>query len=422
MLPIAEQFPPLNTILTMLGVDVALLPQPNEDIEDEMLWEHTPNGELTVASTHEAYFSAAAISNYSPTLEVVEACKNHSPVAKELWAAASISYRAEISFGMLFTHQTLQMEFVLSKQAYEGYLLGLDLIPGFNNPSTTGSDMLRGVNFASSSAGILNDTAKTIGQRIPLSQQVENFGEKVLPEIRYLLPIENPLNKPIPPNFDNFLIKEYRIYLKKLYDYGARKFLVTGLAPLGCVPIVIGFYSKDTNQCFDKYNEISVQFSAKIKAMVKQLNQDLPGAYILYWDIYTIMKQVVDNPTPYVSGGITKSKDDISIRSGVMWWRSPRTCVLFRYGALPIEGSPEEGVQSPDLRFKHSHTACCGAGRANGLLLCLPVTFLCHDRSEFVFWDAFHPSDAANAICARQAYEGVIQSTYPNNVKQLMQC
>ncbi|KAF9610198.1 hypothetical protein IFM89_021136 [Coptis chinensis] len=50
-------FPPplsLNAILTMLGVDVALLPQPNEDIEDEMLWEHTPNGELTVASAHEA--------------------------------------------------------------------------------------------------------------------------------------------------------------------------------------------------------------------------------------------------------------------------------------------------------------------------------------------------------------------------------
>ncbi|KAF9599991.1 hypothetical protein IFM89_002026 [Coptis chinensis] len=38
----------------MLGVDVALLPQPNEDIEDEMLWEHSSNGGLTVTSAHEA--------------------------------------------------------------------------------------------------------------------------------------------------------------------------------------------------------------------------------------------------------------------------------------------------------------------------------------------------------------------------------
>ncbi|KAF5180240.1 GDSL esterase/lipase [Thalictrum thalictroides] len=289
-----------------------------------------------------------------------------------------------------------------------GYLLGIEFIPACNDPRTTGSNLLRGVNFASSSAGILNDTGAKIGQNLPMSRQVELFGEKILPELKslmensngeesatntfehfvakslifsslgnndllnhYLGRFANPLNKPIPPQFWDSVLIAYSDQLKKLYSYGARKFLVTGLGPLGCVPYVIASFGQDPNQCYEHHNEIAVQYSLKIKAMVQQLNQDLPGAYVLYWNVYPLIRQIIDNPSQY--------------------------------------------------GFKYSHCACCGAGPSNALFFCVPGSILCPDRSEFVFWDWFHPSDATNKISAKQAYDGIIQSTYPMNLKQLLQ-
>ncbi|PIA43945.1 hypothetical protein AQUCO_01800180v1 [Aquilegia coerulea] len=289
-----------------------------------------------------------------------------------------------------------------------GYLLGIELIPGCNDPRTTGSNLLRGVNFASSSAGILNYTGAKIGQNLPMSRQVELFGEKILPELKslmensngeesatntfehfiakslifsslgnndllnnYLGRFANPFNKPIPPQFWDSVLVAYSNQLKKLYSYGARKFLVTGLSPLGCIPYVIASFSQDPNQCYEHHNGIAVQYSLKIKSMVQQLNQDLPGGYVLYWDVYPHARQIIDNPSQY--------------------------------------------------GFKYSHCACCGAGPSNALFLCVPGSILCLDRSEYVFWDLFHPSDATNKITARQAYDGIIQSTYPMNVKQLVQ-
>ncbi|KAF9615690.1 hypothetical protein IFM89_026072 [Coptis chinensis] len=270
-----------------------------------------------------------------------------------------------------------------------GNMLGLLLIPAFNDPSTRGPNILQGVSYASSSSGILNDTGAQTGQIIPLSQQVEHFGQKTVPELRtlalnttvedflanslffcnngnndflknYLLPNGNLLNQEVPPEFYDSLAHEYSIRLKKLYSYGARKFIVSGLAPLGCIPMVIAFYSNDTNQCYEHHNEVSRKFSAKIKTMVQQLNQDLPGASILYLDIYNIAKKAIDNPSDY--------------------------------------------------GFKYSHTACCGGGRANGLVQCSPVSLICPKRAEYFFWDPFHPTEAAVKFLAKEAYDGLVQS------------
>ncbi|KAF5201169.1 Sgnh hydrolase-type esterase superfamily protein, partial [Thalictrum thalictroides] len=87
--------------------------------------------------------------------------------------------------------------------------------------------------------------------------------------------------------------------MQKLYSYGTREFLVAGLGPLGCVPYVIASFGQDPNQYYEHHNEIAVQYSLKIKAMVQQLNQDLPGSYVLYWDVYPLIRQNIDNPSQY---------------------------------------------------------------------------------------------------------------------------
>lgn len=50
-----------------------------------------------------------------------------------------------------------------------------------------------------------------------------------------------------------------------------------------------------------------------------------------------------------------------------------------------------------------SNTSCCNVDTTLGGL-CLPSSKICNDRSDYVFWDAFHPSDAANVVMADRLF------------------
>ncbi|XP_021910673.1 GDSL esterase/lipase At5g33370-like, partial [Carica papaya] len=47
------------------------------------------------------------------------------------------------------------------------------------------------------------------------------------------------------PDYVKFVISEYRPILMKLHDLGARRVLVTGTGPLGCVPAELAMRSRD---------------------------------------------------------------------------------------------------------------------------------------------------------------------------------
>ena len=57
-----------------------------------------------------------------------------------------------------------------------------------------------------------------------------------------------------------------------------------------------------------------------------------------------------------------------------------------------------------------SNTSCCNVASLGGL--CLPNSKLCKNRTEFVFWDAFHPSDAANAVLADRIFSTVFSQSH----------
>lgn len=57
--------------------------------------------------------------------------------------------------------------------------------------------------------------------------------------------------------------------------------------------------------------------------------------------------------------------------------------------------------------FKVSNTSCCKVDTKLGGL-CLSNSKLCTNRSEYVFWDAFHPSDAANVVLADHFFSTIV--------------
>ena len=71
--------------------------------------------------------------------------------------------------------------------------------------------------------------------------------------------------------------------------------------------------------------------------------------------------------------------------------------------------------------FEVADSACCYAGgRFGGLVPCGPTSRYCADRSKYVFWDPYHPSDAANALIARRILDGGPADISPVNVRQLI--
>ena len=72
--------------------------------------------------------------------------------------------------------------------------------------------------------------------------------------------------------------------------------------------------------------------------------------------------------------------------------------------------------------FKVTNAGCCGVGRNNGQITCLPLQTPCQNRDEYLFWDAFHPSEAANVIIGSRSYSAQSPTdAYPIDIRNLAQ-
>jgi len=72
--------------------------------------------------------------------------------------------------------------------------------------------------------------------------------------------------------------------------------------------------------------------------------------------------------------------------------------------------------------FSVINAGCCGVGRNNGQITCLPMQTPCENRREYLFWDAFHPTEAGNLIVAERAYSAQNPSdAYPFDIRKLAQ-
>ncbi|KAI4334986.1 hypothetical protein L6164_013676 [Bauhinia variegata] len=281
-----------------------------------------------------------------------------------------------------------------------GQQLGLDLTPPYLAPTTAGSVVTHGVNYASGGGGILNETGSVFGGRINFDAQIDNFAntrQDIISSIgvsealnllkrsifsvamgsndfinNYILPVlSTPERKLVSPElFVATLMSRLRTQLIRLFNLGARKFVVANVGPIGCIP-----FERDTNpdagdNCASFPNQLAQLFNVQLKSLVAELNTNLEGSFFLYADVYHILEDILQN---YNAHG-----------------------------------------------FENMNSACCSlAGRFGGLIPCLPKSKVCEDRAKYVFWDAFHPSDAANVIVAKRLLDGDTNDISPMNVRQL---
>ncbi|MQL85003.1 hypothetical protein Taro_017516 [Colocasia esculenta] len=280
-------------------------------------------------------------------------------------------------------------------------LLGFDsYIPPF--AAARGDAILTGVNYASAAAGIREETGQQLGARISFGGQIQNYQTTVSQMVdlmgdessaadylskciytvgmgsndylnNYFMPTVYSTSRQFTPDqYADVLIDQYSQLLKTLYNYGARKVALIGLGQIGCSPNELAQLSPNGVTCVDRINSAIQIFNSKLISLVDEFNSNLQGAKFTYINSFGMFLDVLRNPSGY--------------------------------------------------GFSVTNTGCCGVGRNNGQITCLPFQTPCQNREQYLFWDAFHPSESANVIFGRRTYSAESPSdAHPVDIRRLAQ-
>ncbi|KAM7524932.1 hypothetical protein LguiA_014834 [Lonicera macranthoides] len=210
-----------------------------------------------------------------------------------------------------------------------------------------------------------------------------------------------------PEQYANVLIQQYSQQIRNLYNYGARKIALIGVGQIGCSPNALS-NSPDGKTCVQAINSANQLFNNKLKALVDDFNKNLPNGKFIYINAYGIFQDIITRPSSFgtfFQTLVTK------------FLKKLFTIIVVSYAVSLFSLS---NISSSGIRV--TNAGCCGVGRNNGQITCLPLQTPCRNRNEYLFWDAFHPTEAANVILGRRSYSAESPSdAYPFDIRRLAQ-
>ncbi|XP_074587748.1 GDSL esterase/lipase At5g42170-like [Curcuma longa] len=252
-----------------------------------------------------------------------------------------------------------------------------DLLPPYRAPDLEDHDLLTGVSFASAGSGFDNLTA-TVPKVFSLWDQLEMYKEykreliAIVGEAAAAAIIrESPHaifsgNNDILttyffttirqrtfdlPSYINYLVNAATNFVKELYELGARRIVVAGVPPLGCVPASRTVGGGENRDCVETYNQAATLFNLELSRNLEQLDVDLSGTRIVYLNIYDTVMDLIQH--------------------------------------------------GEDYGFEETTRGCCGTGEFEASIFCNEFSpFTCPETEthKYLFWDGFHPTERAFRI------------------------
>uniref|UniRef100_A0ACD5ZI54 Uncharacterized protein n=1 Tax=Avena sativa TaxID=4498 RepID=A0ACD5ZI54_AVESA len=277
--------------------------------------------------------------------------------------------------------------------------LGAEPTLPYLSPELHGAKLLVGANFASAGVGILNDTGIQFVNILRISKQLKYFeqyqwklrglvgasqaqqlvnGALVLITLGgndfvnnyYLIPFSLRSRQFSLPDFVRYLVSEYRKVLVRLHELGARRVLVTGTGPLGCAPAELALRSRDGEECDADLMRAAELFNPQLGVVVEELNARYGEGTYVAANSFRVHFDFISDPAAY--------------------------------------------------GFRTAKEACCGQGPNNGVGFCTVASRMCANRDEYVFWDAYHPTERANRIIVSQFMTGSTDYISPLNLSTVL--
>ncbi|KAJ9560764.1 hypothetical protein OSB04_005924 [Centaurea solstitialis] len=244
----------------------------------------------------------------------------------------------------------------------------------------------KGINFASSGAGIIDKTS-AIDLSVPVTEQLNELmfvrgnltatigAEKTqylfakstffvclgnndinffvmtgqdMNEDAYIDQLIDSYNSTLRVNFLHSLLIfiSYDSTYEVLYNVGVRKFGIFGIPYVGCVPLVR--VTVLSGECSKRANDMAIIFNSKLEKLLYDMKTNFEGMVYSFANSYDVLYELVHQKDKY--------------------------------------------------NFTNVIDACCGLGRFKAMSNCHPLASLCQNRKEYLFWDIAHPTQYAAAI------------------------
>nr|GME03564.1 GDSL esterase/lipase At2g24560-like [Ipomoea batatas] len=272
-------------------------------------------------------------------------------------------------------------------------LLGLKQkgVPPYLHPNISDAELRSGVSFASAGSGF-DDLTTALSGAISMRKQMEYLkeyvkrvkksvgereGERIVKD--GLVIVSGGTNDFVLNFYDvptrrlefsigkyqDFLLEKLQAFVKELYDVGCRKIIVSGVPPIGCLPIQLTAKSPVLRNCVENENSDAQSYNAKLQNMLAALQETLPGSKLLYADTYTPLLNLINNPQ-------------------------------------------ENG-------FVETKKGCCGSGLVEVGPLCNTNSHVCTNPSEYVYFDSIHLTESAYLQITEYLIEDLLRKLSHNH-------
>lgn len=86
--------------------------------------------------------------------------------------------------------------------------------------------------------------------------------------------------------------------MQRIYELGARRVLVTGTGPLGCVPAELAMRSRN-GECSEELQRATNLFNPQVAQLLNQLNSEIGSAVFVFGNAFGMHMDFVSNPGAY---------------------------------------------------------------------------------------------------------------------------
>lgn len=185
---------------------------------------------------------------------------------------------------------------------------------------------------------------------------------------------------------------------------------MVGIAPLGCIPFVRALNLLPRGKCSVEVNTLIQGYNQRLNSTLDQLNRHLgPESVFVYANSYDVFSSIILSYRHY---GWAKNLSFFIIRFFFFWNLGHFYTVFPSFFGLLIgfETADEPccgGNFPPFICFKGNNNASTA------------TSVLCDDRSKYVFWDAYHPTEAVNIIISKMLLDGDESISFPMNIREL---